>query len=112
MNRRRKALLAALSAFAFLLMPMVQAQPAGKKASTLRGKVEAVNAGAKSLTVNHEAVAGWMDAMTMPYQVDKEDVLKRVKAGDQITAKVYEGDYTLYDVQVVPPKGGKASPKK
>ena len=40
--------------------------------------------------------------MTMSYSVDKEDVLTKVKAGDTITAKVYDGDVkTLYDVQVV-----------
>jgi hypothetical protein len=36
--------------------------------------------------------------------VDKPAVLTQVKAGDQITATVYEGDTnTLYDVKVVPP---------
>jgi hypothetical protein len=36
--------------------------------------------------------------------VDKDSVLKEVKAGDQITATVYEGDFkTLYNVKVVPP---------
>jgi len=52
-------------------------------------------------------------AMTMSYAVDKEDVLKKVKAGDQITAKVYDGDFkTLHDVQVVPPKSSTPPPKK
>jgi Cu/Ag efflux protein CusF len=42
-----------------------------------------------------------MAPMTMSYSVDKEDVLAKVKAGDTITAKVYDGDVkTLYDVQV------------
>ena len=41
----------------------------------------------------------------------KADVLKNLKVGDEITAKVYEGDFhTLYDVHVVPP--GKAPEKK
>ena len=45
-----------------------------------------------------------MGGMTMAYAVDKADeVVTRVKAGDQITATVYEGDYTLYEVQVVAP---------
>jgi hypothetical protein len=58
-----------------------------------------------------------MDAMSMNYVPDKEDVLKKVKVGDQITAKVYDGDFrTLYDIQVVaakPPetKDGKAGKK-
>ena len=36
----------------------------------------------------------------------------KVKAGDEITAKVYDGDYTLYNVQVVAPTGDKAAPRK
>jgi hypothetical protein len=36
-----------------------------------------------------------------------------VKVGDQITAKVYDGDFkTLYDVQVVSAKSSSAPPKK
>jgi Cu/Ag efflux protein CusF len=69
------------------------------KSHTLNGKVEQV--GSDRLTVNHEKVEGYMDAMTMPYKVDKVDVLKKVKVGDQIKATVYDGDYTLYDIQIV-----------
>jgi Cu/Ag efflux protein CusF len=59
---------------------------------------------ADRLTVNHGKVEGYMDAMTMPYKVDKPDILKSVKIGDTIKATVYDGDYTLYDVTVVPPE--------
>jgi len=72
------------------------------KSHTLEGKVEGVQA--DRLTVNHGKVEGYMDAMTMPYKVDKVDILKNVKVGDQIKATVYDGDYTLYDVKVVPPQ--------
>ncbi len=81
-----------------------QAQTAEKKAHTFRGKVEKVDAASKTMVVNGEKVEGWMAAMTMTYVVDKDEVFKTVKVGDQITAKVYDGDYTLHDVQVVPPK--------
>ena len=94
-----------------VVVSVASAQPKGKKEFAFRGKVEKVDANAKSLTVNNEAVPGWMGAMSMAYKVDKADeVLKVVKVGDQITAKVYEGDFTLYDVRVVPP-AGKAAPK-
>jgi Cu/Ag efflux protein CusF len=69
-------------------------------------KSEAVNAGANSVTVNGEKVEGWMDAMTMRYKVDDAAVLKNIKAGDRITATVYEGDMTLHKLQVVPKGSG------
>ena len=56
------------------------------------------------MTVNHGKVDGWMDAMTMAYRVDKPEVLKNIKTGDQVKATVYDGDYTLHDVEVVPPQ--------
>lgn len=88
--------------------PAAHAQQSGQKEHTFRGKVEKVDAKAKMLTVNGEKVDGWMGAMTMSYAVDKADVIEKVKAGDQITAKVYDGDFkTLHDVQVVPPKDKK-----
>ena len=88
-----------------------QAAPA-KKAHTFRGKVEAVNAGTNSVTVNGEKVEGWMDAMTMGYKVDDPAVLKNVKVGDRITATVYEGDMTLHKLQVVPKSSGDSRSKK
>ena len=96
-----------------LLAVVAGAQQKGKKEYAFRGKVEKVDASAKSLTVNHGAIEGWMGAMTMAYKVDKADeVLKKVKAGDEITAKVYDGDYMLYNVLVVAPTGDKSAPRK
>jgi Cu/Ag efflux protein CusF len=83
-----------------------------KKEFTFHGKVEKVDATAKTLAVNNEAIPGWMSSMTMTYTVDKPDVLKNIKAGDQISAKVYDGDFkTLYDVKVVPPLSDKGEKK-
>ena len=91
-----------LAAAGLLVTSAMAQQDAQKKGKshTLAGKVEGVQA--DRLTVNHGKVEGYMDAMTMPYKVDKPDILKTVKVGDQITATVYDGDYTLYDVHVVP----------
>jgi Cu/Ag efflux protein CusF len=87
--------------------------PAGKKEHVFKGKVEKIDLANKTFTVNGQKVEGWMDAMTMNYVPDKEDILKRIKVGDEITAKVYDGDFrTLYDIQVVPakPSDSKAAP--
>jgi Cu/Ag efflux protein CusF len=81
------------------------APPAGKKEHVFKGKVEKIDLADKKLVVNGEKVEGWMDQMTMSYSPDKEDILKKVKVGDQITAKVYDGDFrVLHDVQVVDAK--------
>lgn len=81
----------------------MHAQQSGKKEHAFRGKVEKVDTKAKTLTVDGENVEGWMGAMTMSYAVDKPEVVDKIKVGDQITAKVYDGDFkTLHDVQVVP----------
>jgi Cu/Ag efflux protein CusF len=82
--------------------PAAPATSADKKEHVFRGKVEKIDAQAKTLTVDGENVEGWMSAMTMTYSADKPDVYDKVKPGDQITAKVYDGDFaTLHDVQVV-----------
>ncbi len=74
-----------------------------KKEFAFRGKVESVDPATKSMSVAGEDVPGWMMAMTMVYKPDKPEVIDQVKAGDQITATVYEGDtQTLHDVKVVP----------
>ena len=96
-------LLAVILTVAGLIASSATAQQQNKgKSHTLAGKVEGVQA--DRLTVNHGKVEGYMDAMTMPYKVDKPDITKQVKVGDQITATVYDGDYTLYDVKVVAPQ--------
>jgi hypothetical protein len=49
----------------------------------------------------------------MTYPVDKPDVLKMIKVGDNIMATVYDGDMTLHNVMTMPPdkSGKKKAPK-
>ena len=106
MNIRRNQLTLSIGALvcALLLSTTVRAQDA-KKEHAFKGVVQKVDAKAKSLTVDGENVPGWMMAMTMVYSPDKEEIFKTVKAGDQITATVKDGDTkTLYDVKIVAPK--------
>lgn len=86
------------------MMPRESTQTAAEAKSSshvLLGQVQAVSESTGTLTVNQEKVEGWMDAMTMAYSVDKPEALKDIKVGDQISATVYDGDFTLHDVKVV-----------
>jgi Cu/Ag efflux protein CusF len=91
-------------ALTFCLLTTICVAQQGKKEYVVRGKIEAVDQDSKRLTVNHEKIEGLMDAMTMSYKVDKPEVLKKVKVGDQIKATLYADDLMLRNVEIVPPK--------
>ena len=82
----------------------------GQKASTpsaanqnikvykLRGKVVSTNATKGEATLNHEAIPGFMDAMTMPYKLKDPSILGELHPGDVITADVLVSDNPDADV--------------
>jgi Cu/Ag efflux protein CusF len=76
----------------------------GKKSYTFHGKVVSVDKSNNMLRIDGEKVEGWMEAMTMNYKTDDPSLIDKVKPGDQISATVYDGDYVLHNVKVVPPK--------
>lgn len=50
----------------------------------VRGEVRSVDASAKTVRITHEAISDYMPAMTMPFQVKNEALLKGVAAGDNV----------------------------
>ncbi len=58
------------------------------KVYKLRGKVVSTNAAKGEVTLNHEAIPGFMDAMTMPYNLKDATILGELHPGDVITADV------------------------
>ena len=54
----------------------------------LRGKIVAVDAAGRNVTVSHGAIPGFMDAMTMAYKVEDPSTLSELHAGDVITARL------------------------
>ena len=58
------------------------------KVYKLRGKVVSTNPGTGEVTVNHEAIPGFMEAMTMPYKLKDPSILSELHPGDTITADV------------------------
>ena len=72
----------------------------------VRGKVVAVQGG--SITLDHEAVPGFMDAMVMPYRLKDPAVASELHPGDRITATILVhkdadgfSDATLDEVVVI-----------
>jgi len=70
-----------------------------EKRYPLHGEVLAVNAQAKTLTVAHEAIPGFMPAMTMEYTAAAGD-LAIARVGERIKAQLVEdhGRYRLEDI--------------
>jgi protein SCO1/2 len=58
------------------------------KVYKLRGKVVSTDAAKGEVTLNHEAIPGFMEAMTMPYKLKDASILSELHPGDTITADV------------------------
>jgi protein SCO1/2 len=64
------------------------ASPGELKTFPIRGKIVSVDAAKGSVMLDHEAVAGFMDAMTMSYKLKDATVASELHPGDRITAKL------------------------
>jgi protein SCO1/2 len=58
------------------------------KTFPIRGRVISVDAAKGSIVLAHEAVPGFMDAMTMPYKLKDASVASELHPGDRIMAKL------------------------
>ena len=58
----------------------------GEEKFTVRGVVVGVDTARGEVTVNHQAIAGFMDAMTMPYKLKDPGVIGELHPGDKINA--------------------------
>jgi len=81
------------------------------RAYKLRGKVVSTNAASGEVTLDHEAIPGFMEAMTMPYKLKDANILSELHPGDIITADLLvspnaDGDMLLDHIVIV----GQAKP--
>jgi protein SCO1/2 len=76
----------------------------GEKLYDLRGKIVARDASDNTLRVDHEAVAGFMEAMTMDYSVRGAKVEALPPDKTRVAAKLHVTDngYWLTDVKPIP----------
>jgi protein SCO1/2 len=59
-----------------------------QKTYRLRGKIVATDPAGGHITVDHGAIPGFMDAMTMAYKLVEPNVISELHPGDLITARV------------------------
>ena len=88
----------------------VEPKASTTKTFTLKGVVREVDAKQKAVTIAHEAMPGFMGAMTMPFTLVKAESLEDVQPGDEVEAPIvveYEGarvkSYRLGDLIVTNP---------
>jgi protein SCO1 len=73
----------------------------------MQGKIISIDAANNSLTIDHQAIPGFMDAMTMAYPVHSAQALAGLAPGDEITADVVvPEDSSLYLENIVVTKKG------
>jgi protein SCO1/2 len=68
------------------------------KTYKLRGKVVSTNPATGEVTLNHEAIPGFMEAMTMPYKLKDAGILSELHPGDLITADLLVSQQSDADV--------------
>lgn len=77
---------------------------AGQKVYDMRGKVVGRTESDNTLRIDHEAIPGFMEAMTMDYSVRGAEVKALPPDGTRITARLHAANdvYWLTDVKKAP----------
>jgi protein SCO1/2 len=77
----------------------------------MTGAVISIQPASHQATIQHRAIAGLMEAMTMPYLVRDDAELKKLSAGDQIDADLMvnkeTGEMWLTNVRITKPAAKK-----
>lgn len=84
---------------ALLVMAIVLAgcsKPAPAKQYQLHGQITGLDADGHVATIKHDAIQGYMGAMTMGYQVKDPTEFSKLKTGDTINATVYVNDDDMW----------------
>lgn len=68
--------------------PTPPAESASAKRYEFRGTIVSVNKAAKTATIDHEAVPGYMEAMTMDFPIHEDWVWEELRPGAQIRAEL------------------------
>jgi Cu/Ag efflux protein CusF len=74
---------------------------ADRKPIAFAGHVDGVDKKLRTVAITHGNIPGFLPAMTNDYPVDRDELIDQLVPGDEITATVYAGDPTLYEVKVI-----------
>jgi protein SCO1/2 len=83
-------------------------EPSGKRYE-LSGQVVVVDQESRRLTIAHEDIAGFMDAMTMPFTVNDDWVFEAVAPGDEVEATLVVTDESSWLEDLVISRKGAAT---
>ena len=110
-SRPLRDILLAFVAFVFALSPGCTKKPEAKHYS-MQGRIISVDKLGKQLLIDHAAIPGFMEAMTMPYSVADKTMLEQVQPGDEIKADLrVEAEHIVIEKLEVVKKGSVLVPK-
>src|SRR5687767_4301262 len=67
----------------------------------VRGVLQELKAGGKTAVITHEEIPGYMDAMTMPFNVRDTNEITLLKPGDQISFRLRVTDNESWIEQII-----------
>jgi|ERR1019366_9393949 protein SCO1/2 len=72
------------------------AKPAPAKQYQLHGQITGLDAEGHIATIKHDAIQGFMGAMTMGYQVKDPTEFSKLRSGDTINATIFVKDDDMW----------------
>jgi Cu/Ag efflux protein CusF len=103
-RRRFLAVMAAAMVAAPIIGPLARAdESAATGIFHGVGTVTEVIAKSGAITLDHEAIPGFMDAMIMTYKVDPPSLSAGLHVGDKIAFDIDAGRYAIIAIKVVSP---------
>ena len=111
MTIKKRLRLIALILLAFAASNCGGTKPENEKRYPINGKVIAINKTEKTATINHEAIPGYMEGMTMDFLVKNDADLDKMKPGDRITGDLVVTDTSSWiEITAITQGGAELTP--
>jgi protein SCO1/2 len=111
MTIKKRLRFSALILFAFAATHCGGTKPENEQRHPITGKVIAINKTEKTATINHEAIPGYMEGMTMDFLVKNDSDLDKMKPGDRITGDLVVTDTSSWiEITAITQGGAELTP--